>query len=227
MPLNHDQNTCRKLHVCDWRTLAIGWRFKDTLLCNDFVLVFMVTASLHILISVKIPATNGGAFSSVISKVHCFKLYYGSGLAHILYFIMHEVICTCFLNAPGIYNQYSGFNRSTARGTCDFGVGRVSGEDNTYCVWTHLSLREGHQSMWDWLRGLFGSRDLPYHHRCTNQQECLTLMVSILRSISLCITKFLRLLCTSRYCIMNKIGSMWSWWFQKRVNHPEENNGVI
>lgn len=86
------------------------------MLCNDFVLVFMVTASLHILISVKIPATNGGAFSSVISKVHCFKLYYGSGLAHILYFIMHEVICTCFLNAPGIYNQYSGFNRSVQQG---------------------------------------------------------------------------------------------------------------
>lgn len=60
------------------------------------------------------------------------------------------------------------------------------------------------------------------HH--TNQQECLTLVCVILRSFSLCTTKFLS---TSRYCIMKNIEQVVGLVVSEMCNHPGENNGVI
>lgn len=79
---------------------GLGEGFTDV----GFVMMIVlpvVTASLHTLISVKIPARKGVHPSSVLFKVHGFPLDGGPGLAHTCYVITHGVTRT-HLNAPGI-----------------------------------------------------------------------------------------------------------------------------
>lgn len=72
--------------------------------------------------------------NSILSKVHCFKFYYGPGLAYTFYFIMHEVMCTHLKNVLDHINQCSEFNRNVQQGEfIAFGGGwggRESSEDN-------------------------------------------------------------------------------------------------
>lgn len=82
--------------------------------------------------------------SSLLSRVHGFKLYYGPGLAYTSYFIMHEVICThtFFFNAPGnIYYQCSGFKRNVQQGEFIASGGWEGDSEDNYLLYmkTHFS----------------------------------------------------------------------------------------
>lgn len=111
----HGQKPCCTC-VTEWRTVRHWLEFKDILLCNDFCTFLWSLLNFTYWFPLKIPASKWGCIWVLFFPKYTQTLLWPWPSIHTLFYYAWGNVHTFFTNAPGIYNQCSGFNRNVQQG---------------------------------------------------------------------------------------------------------------